>query len=155
MTAREISLSPHIRDVNSPLNELAIRALRRYGEFSAGTIDDQTMLMFIELANEIIDIVQAHPYSTDDSLVYYISQTEARPIPDAVMLAGLLFLYARQQMSAKIQIYEPAFYRALNSHLWLHLNGANASTKIRMRPVDGGTNPKTSTPTNVNTGMPE
>lgn len=125
--------NPHIRDDYSPLQTLVFQALRRYGEMAPGTIDGDTALMFVEFANAILDEVRLHPYAPDAELPYYEALTCARPVPDPVMIAGLLYHYSAQQGSEKIQLYMPGFYRTMNQHLWLAWNG---NTAIRLRAPD-------------------
>jgi hypothetical protein len=129
--------NPHIRDKYSPLNTLAMQALRRFGDFSPGTVDGEVMLMFIEFGNMVIDDIRSHPYWDGNEIDYYASQTDAREIPDIVVVNGLLNQYAQQQGSEKMQMYMPTYYTTLNRELWQVLNG---NTKIRARIVDGGTN---------------
>ena len=129
--------NPHIREKNSPLNTLAMQALRRYGDFHAGTVDGDVMLMFIEFANMIIDEIRMHPYYDGVEIDYYQSPTDVRAISDPIVVAGLLYHYAAQQMSDKLQVYTPQFQRIMNQRLWEQYNG---NTKIQMRIPDGGTN---------------
>ena len=131
--------NPHIREKYSPLNTLAMQALRRYGDFHPGTLDGDLMLMFVEFANMIIDEIRMHVYWDNTEVDYYQSQTDVREIDDQIIVAGLLYHYAAQQMSDKLQIYTPQFQRTMNQRLWEKYNG---NTKIQMRIVDGGTNKK-------------
>jgi len=130
-------LNPHIAEPHSPLSTLAHQALRRFGDFHPGTIDGDVMLMFVEFANMVIDEIRMHPYWDGSELNYYTHPSDIRPIPDPVIIAGLLFHYAMQQSSDKVQIYMPTYNKTLNHQLWTLKNG---NTKIRMRVVDGGTN---------------
>ena len=67
------------------------------------------------------------------------------------MMAGLLYHYALQQSSDKLQIYMPMFNKTLNQQMWQKLNG---NTKIQMTVVDDGTNKrnKNGATTNANNG---
>jgi hypothetical protein len=130
-------VNPHIRSSYSPLQTLIMQVLRRYGEFSPGTVDGDTALMFIEFANMVLDEVRQHPYHDGSDLPYYLSLTDVRQVPDPVIIAGILYHYAMQQGSEKIQFYMPNYFRTLNQLLW---HKANGSTQIRMRVPDGGTN---------------
>lgn len=130
------SLNPHIRDKHSPLEILIQQALRRYGEFAAETIDGEAALMFIEFANMVIDEVNAHPYHQGDPVPYYTALSDARGVPDPAMIAGLLYHFSVQQGSQKIEFYMPAFFRSLNQHMWMALNG---NTTLQARIVDDGT----------------
>jgi hypothetical protein len=145
-------LNRRIRENHSPLDTLAMQALRRYGDFSPGTVDGDTILMFIEFANMVIDEVRAHPYWPNTPLPYYEAITDARPIPDPVIIAGLLFHYAVQQQSDKAESYAPLYYKALNLHLWQQLNG---NTPIRMRQVDDAASERFRQSTNSVNGLPE
>lgn len=138
--AENSSTNPHVRDNYSPLSTLAMQAIRRFGDFNPGTIDGDVMLMFLEFANLIIDDVRMHPYHQGE-LDYYISPDDVREIPDQVIVNGLLYHYAMQQGSEKLQLYMPMYHRSLNQQLWYKLNG---NTPIRMRIVDDGTNPANS-----------
>lgn len=129
--------NPHVRETNSPLNTLAMQALRRYGDFNPGTVEGDVMLMFIEFANMIIDEIRMHPYYNGVEIDYYQSPTDVRAINDQIVVSGLLYHYAAQQMSDKLQIYTPAFQRTMNQRLWEQYNG---NTKIQMRIMDDGTN---------------
>jgi len=133
--------NPHIRPKRSPLQTLIMQALRRYGEFHPGTVDGDVSLMFLEFANMVIDDVRMHPYAPDVELPYYESITDVRDIDDQIIVAGLLYHYAFQQGSDKLQLYMPNYYKTMNQQLWHALNG---NTRIQMRVVDGGTNPRNS-----------
>jgi hypothetical protein len=145
-------LNRRIRDRHSPLDTLAMQALRRYGDFNPGTVDGDTILMFIEFANMVLDEIRAHPYWPNDDLPYYEAITDARPVPDPVIIAGLLFHYAVQQQSDKAESYAPLYYKGLNLHLWHQLNG---NTPIHLRQVDETATEKFRRPTNPVNGLPE
>lgn len=130
-------MNPHIRTGNSPLQTLIMQVLRRYGEFSPGTVDGDTALMFIEFANMTLDEVRNHPYHDGSDLPYYLALSDVRAVPDPIIIAGILYHYAMQQGSDKIQFYMPSYFRTMNQLLWYKANG---STQISMRVVDGGTN---------------
>ena len=136
--AERSNSNPHITDKNSSLQALSMQALRRFGDFHPGTVDGDVLLMFIEFANLVIDEIRMHPYHDGSDINYYESVTDVRPIDDNIIVSGLLFHYAAQQGSEKMQMYVPAFYRALNQQLWRKKNG---NTQIRLRVVDDGTNP--------------
>ena len=133
------NVNPHIRDNNSPLSTLALQALRRYGDFNSGSVDGDVMGMFVEFANMIIDEVRMHPYYDGVDINYYQSATDVRNIDDQIIIDGLLYHYAAQQGSEKLQIYTPQFQRILNQQMWAKYNG---NTKLQLRTVDGGTNPR-------------
>ncbi len=79
------STSPQITSPYAPLEQLVLRALRRYGEMSPSTMDADTMLEFIDYANSVLDDVMGHPYWTKGvTIPYYTHQTDCRPVPDHV-----------------------------------------------------------------------
>jgi len=135
--AEQSNTNPHIREINSPLNTLAMQALRRYGDFHPGTVDGDVMLMFVEFANMVIDEIRMHPYHDGTDIDYYQSATDVRPIKDVIIVQGLLYHYAVQQGSEKMQAYMPTYFQTLNRELWAKKNG---NTKIQMTVVDDGTN---------------
>lgn len=144
---------PNIGHDYAPLNELILRAIRRFGDFSPSSINGDVQNMFIEFANAIVDDVLNHPYfNGDENLTYYISATDKRPIRDNIMLAGLTAYYSFQQMSEKTQGYQAMYYQSLNRTLWQMMNGG--STKMQLRPVDGGSNKDHSPEVSAVNGLP-
>jgi hypothetical protein len=128
--------NPQITDKFSDLQTLTTQALRRYGDFAPGSASGDVTLMFIEFANMVVDEVRSHPYWPEDTpLDYYTSPTDVRPIPDPVVLAGLLFHYSIQQLSNKAQAYQPAYARALNQQLHYAIRG---NERPRFVVQDGG-----------------
>ena len=126
---------------------------RRYGDFSASTIEAEALSMMIELANMVVDDVRMHPYAstTMQSVPYYHAMQERSVIPDNIMVAGLLFYYSEQQGSERVGSYGPKYARTMNQELWRQTAG---NTKLQMRPWDGGTNKtRTSGTTDPNTGL--
>ena len=129
--------NPQIKNGRSPLQTLCMQALRRYGEFSPGTVDGDVLLMFIDFANMVIDDIRMHPYAPTSSTEnangttttqpvafdYYESLSDVRDIDDIIIVQGLLYHYAMQQGSEKLQMYMPMYHRTLNQQLWLRLNG--------------------------------
>lgn len=112
------STSPQITDKYAPLDVLTLRALRRYGEMAPSTVDGETTIMFMDYANSILDDIMEHPYwQKGVELAYYTHQTETRPVPDTLLLAGLIAKYALDQASAKAQRYEADYYKRLNQVL--------------------------------------
>ena len=142
--AAQSDTNPQIKDGNSPLQTLAMQALRRYGDFHPGTVDSDVILMFIEFANMVIDEIRQHPYHDNTDIDYYTSPTDTRPVKDIIIVSGLLFHYATQQGSEKISLYMPTYYSTLNRELW---NKKNGNTKIQLTVVDNGTNKR-----NINGG---
>lgn len=110
------SSNPNIRDHHSPLEDLIIKILRRYGEFNPSSVDGEVTLMMIDFANAILLDYNTHPYRTGDTpILDYISQQEARSIPDEIIMSGLLYYYSVQQMSEKMTAYRAMYYSNLNT----------------------------------------
>ena len=135
------SFNPHLSAaVNSPLETLARQALRRYGDNAAGVVEAEALLMFIELANLVVDDFRMHPYGTShDHLVeYFQSLQDARAIPDNIMVQGLLFQYALQQADDRMQIYSGQYYKTLNTEMLRRKDGVK---RYKFIPTDGGSSP--------------
>lgn len=148
----DTDLNPHREgDAYSELNALIDSALRRYGDFAPGEASASLRLMFIEFANMVIDDIRMHPYWDGVEIPYYAHGSESRPIDDHVMVAAMLYRYSEQQVSGKLQLYAPAYFRALNQSLWRKING---NTKLRVRPTDGGSNKAFSRKTSTTNGLP-
>lgn len=137
----------------SPLDALIRQALTRYGSFSSGQLTAEAALPFLHFANEIIDEVNQHPYRTGFPLIdYYTSLQDIRPVDDSIIVHGLMAKYAIQQRSEAAGLNDGLYNRTINSRLWHAIAG---NTRIRVRPVDGGSNRSQSPTTNPYTGMPE
>jgi len=148
------SRSPHIRDEYSPLQHLAMNALRLWGEYHPSTMDSDMSILMLDLANDVVGEWNDHPYVKEAGLTpvdEYVSIEEARSIPDDVMTKGILAHYAVQQFSPKAQLIMPQYYKLMNRRTWDILSGGG---KIRLRQVDGGTTPDHQVQTNPTTGMP-
>ena len=147
-------LTPHISgDNTSRLEDLSRMVFRRYGDFSASTVEAEALSMMIELANMVVDDVRMHPYATTamHQIPYYHAMQERRAIPDNIMVAGLLVYYAEQQGSERVSSYGPKYARTMNQELWRQTAG---NTKLQMRPWDGGTNKtRNAATTDPNTGL--
>ena len=124
----------------SPLETLARQALRRYGDNAAGVVEAEALLMFIELANLVVDDFRMHPYGTSDDLLvaYYDALQDARPIPDNIMVQGLLFQYALQQADERMQLYSGQYYKTLNTEMLRRKDGMK---RYKFIPTDGGSSP--------------
>lgn len=137
------SANPQIRDEYSPLNALVTQAMRAYGEFGVSTINEETNLLLLDFANEVVTAYNTHPYGPNeqglDEVKEYTSVNDARPISDQIMRAGLIAHYATQQGSPKANYYVPRYMRLMNTILWHQLS--NGSGPIKLRQVDDGTNP--------------
>jgi len=116
--AERSGLTPNKETPYGSLQSLMTRALRRYGDFNPGTIDGATYSMFIDFANEVVEEVRTHPLFTGDQIDYYTHQEETRPIPDLLMVTGLMFKYAIQQSSEKAKTYGPNYYKIMNTTLY-------------------------------------
>jgi len=130
--------NPHLQNGHSSLETISLQAIRQFGDFNPGTVDSSVLSMFLQFANQVIDDVRSHPYYTGYPVLdYYTSITDTRPINDTIVRSGLLYHYAMQQGSEKIEIFAPLYNRNMNQLLWQELNG---NTNIRLRIVDEGTN---------------
>lgn len=120
--------------VNSPISDLISNALVQWGAGNPGSADAATVLMFLTYANQVISIVNRHPYREGmEALPYVKHPSDESPVNDLLMIAGLLHFHAEQQGSERMQIYAPKFYREMNSILWDELAG---NSKISLRPMD-------------------
>jgi len=130
-------LAPHIKDEPAPLREIVHRALRRFGDFSPASVQGDAASMFLEFANIVLDDWNFHPYyrEYEYEVAPYVSVDEARPIPDVVMLHGLLMHYSVQQMSEKAPVYQAMYYQTLNREAYRTLTDGN-NPKLLFRPVD-------------------
>lgn len=130
--------NPHIKAPYAPLETLAFQALRRYGDMHPGTVDGEVMMMFIEFANLVIEDLRGHPYWDNPEIDYYAHPSEFRPIPDSILIAGLLYHYSVQQQSNKIEAYGPMYFKSMNRTLYQRKYG---SGKIEMSPWDKSQRP--------------
>lgn len=138
----------------SPLSELVAQALRRFGDTSPYAADGELMLLFLDMANQVLEDVRTHPYwepyirpegdprvdvgDPGADLPYYIALEDIRPIPDIIMTAGLTAHYALQQSSQRTGALKQVYDTTMNRVLYNRRYG-NAS--ISVRPMDGGSNP--------------
>jgi hypothetical protein len=99
----------------------------------------------------VIEDYRSHPYYDGRKIEYYKSANEARPIPDQIMLLGLLAHYSFQQMSEKTPGYQAMYFKTMNQIMWHDLNG---NTALQMRPMDGGSRKSESSRTEVTNGLP-
>lgn len=125
--------NPHLSEPHSNLEALVMQALRRYGDMHPGTVDGEVMMMFIEFANYVIEELRAHPYWDNLEIDYYIHMTDTRPIPDPIMVSGLLYQYAIQQQSNKVEAYGPMYFKTMNRILY---NRKFGNADIEMAPWD-------------------
>lgn len=126
--------APHVtyNQSYSPLSALISQVVRIYGDFAS--TDGETVMMFLNFANEILSDIRKHPYGAAfASVPDYKHPADTRDVPDRVIRAGLLYYYAVQQGSAKTAPYSAAYYKTLNGDLWDILNG---NTPISLRAVD-------------------
>jgi len=105
---------------------------------SPSTMDAETMLMFMDYANSVIDDLMEHPYWTKGvSVPYFTHTTQTRPVPDTVLLAGLISKYAIDQDSKKANVYNTDYLKRLNQVMARTKFGVGA--EFSMQAVDNGT----------------
>lgn len=126
------TLAPHTSAPSpySPLEELIAAAIRRYGDFSTRRVTPDVVLMMIDGANEIVELVNGHPYWEGVQLDYYIAQSERRPIPDLIMVRGLLAWFAEQQASDKFPNAWQAYNKWLNQVLYTRKYGGSVRHEL-------------------------
>ena len=123
------SSNPNIRDQYSPLEDLIIKVLRRYGEFHPSSVDGEVYLMMIDFANSVLLDYNTHPYRTGDTeIADYISLSEARDLPDEIVMSGLIYYYSVQQMSQKMNAYRAVYYDNLHRITYHNKFGNKAIT---------------------------
>ncbi|CAK9091020.1 Uncharacterized protein SCF082_LOCUS42900 [Durusdinium trenchii] len=83
------------------------------------------------MANEIVEDVRAHPYWQSGQIDYYTDIEEVRPIPDQIVINGILFKFSEQQMSEKARLYGPKYFSTMSQILWERLNG-NAPINVHV-----------------------
>lgn len=133
------STSPQIVNPYAPLEQLSLRAIKRYGEMAASTVEGEVQMMFIDYANSILDDIMQHPYwEKGKEITYYTHQTEARAVPDTVMVAGLLAKFSVDQESKKAGQYIGEYYLRLNQVLARWKFGVGAEFEMQAVDVDGG-----------------
>jgi hypothetical protein len=125
--------NPHLSEPYSNLEALVFQALRRYGDMHPGTIDGEVMMMFVEFANLVIEDLRGHSYWDNPEIDYYTHPSEQRPIPDSIVVSGLLYHYSVQQQSNKIEAYGPMYFKMMNRILYQRKFG---SGKIEVSPWD-------------------
>ena len=93
-------------------------------------------MMFIELANRVVEEVRRHPYWTGGDIDYYNDPTENRPINDLIMIDGLgsLLYPARQVVVFFLQLYQANLTDTL-------LERDIGNKKLSINIKDGGSNP--------------
>lgn len=121
----------------SPLEDLVRSALTRAGNYSPSRIDGEVMMMFIELANRVVEEVRRHPYWTHGDIDYYNDPTEWRPINDLIMIDGLTAHYFIQQGSEKAMVFLQLYQANLTDTL---LERDIGNKKLEINIKDGGSN---------------
>jgi hypothetical protein len=130
---RYSAMNPQIAEPHSPLDTLIIDALREYGEMNPNTLVADSQLLFIRLANKVVEDYRSHYYSDMPDMDYYVSMQETRQIPDVIMLLGLQHYYALQQASEKAKLKAPEYYQRLNQTLY---NRKFGNGPIEIQPYD-------------------
>lgn len=120
---------------SSPLEALFLRALRRFGEMAASTVEADAISLALDYGNEVIDDILGHPYfPAGGALPYYTHPSDCRGIPDHIVVAGLLFRHAADQKSKAADRYEVAYYAKLNQLMARVKFGTGA--EFRLQAVD-------------------
>lgn len=135
--AENSTTAPHIRQGNAPLNVLIKRAIVRHGDFNPEVVGGEIDMAMLEWANLIIDDVRAHPYWSGP-LDYYTHPSEARDVPDNVIVAGLVAKYADQQGDENAGRRHAQYLHTLNQLLYYRIYG---NRQHEIRPRDGGSRP--------------
>lgn len=118
----------------SAIDHLGRAAARRYGNNSAGGPDGDLLLMFLEYANRVIEEINSHPYwikAGNDQVDYYVALTETRPIPDLIIIDGIVAHHAFQQKSKLADKFEGKFYQNMNRILYNRLHGGNPRHELQ------------------------
>jgi hypothetical protein len=138
--AERSALSPHTSatDGFSTLEELARMALRRAGDFGESAVKGEVAHLMVDLSHNIIEDVRTHMYWDGTALDYYTSITETRPVPDTIIMHGLVAFYTLQQGSKKAEVALKMYYRALNQALFRRKFG---NVSLALDPVTGPSNP--------------
>lgn len=139
MAKKPKSTAPHIVNPNASLEQLAARAMRRYGEWAVTTGDGEAMLVFLDYANAIIDELHKHPYWEKGlELPYYTHISDARAIPDNIVVSGLLARLAADQGSRKAPQFYAEYFDRMNTILATKKFGVGAEFQFQAVDVDGG-----------------
>lgn len=137
--ATKKSTSPQIVSPYAPLEQLSLRAIKRYGEMAASTVEGEVQLMFVDYANTILDDIMAHPYWTKGKEIpYYTHQTDVRPVPDNMMVAGLLAKFSADQESKKAGLYMGEYFKSLNQLLARWKFGVGPEFSMQTVDYEGG-----------------
>lgn len=130
---RKSAQAPNISQPYADLDDMITKAIQRFGNMSAQTVQGDVRLMMVGYANVIIEELRAHPYFSIPDLDYYISLNDKRPIPDEIMIAGLTYYYADWNDSNKAAKFGRAYYKNMNTILYQRKFGTG---KIEMNTVD-------------------
>lgn len=118
----------------SPLETLALQALRDFGDFSAERASGETMLMMVQHANQVIEDIVSHAYWTGGAVAYYEALADIRQIPDLIVQRGLLAYFAQQQGSERMNSLLGNYFRTMNVVLYNRMTGG--SVPLSMAVVD-------------------
>lgn len=130
------SLNPQKSPTYSPLETLAMQALRDFGDHSAARSGGETVLKMIQHANQVIEDLYAHPYWSGGLIDYYQSQADIRPIPDLILQRGMLAYHAIQQGSERAPILLQMYQRLMNQMLYTRMAGGNPPLSLSVMDKD-------------------
>jgi len=125
--------NPQVSTPYSPLENLITDAFERFGNMEAQSVDSNVKRIMLRYANKIVEDVRIHPYASLPDLDYYTSLQETRPIPDEIMISGLVYHYAKWMDSSKARTFFAEYGQALNQILYQRKYG---SGKLQMNTVD-------------------
>lgn len=130
---RKSAQFPNVKDPHSPLSLLINEAIGLFGNMSTDTIPGSILMTLLRRANSIVEDVRIHPYTTLPDLDYYISFDDVRPIPDEIMIAGLLYHYSFWMKSDFVKNHYIQYQKTLGQILYQRKFG---SGKIQMNTID-------------------
>jgi hypothetical protein len=129
----------------SSLRELAIMALKQFGDFSASRTAGDSMFYMIDAANQVLEVIMTHPYWDKGEVSYYKSLDDIRPVPDQIIKSGILAWYALDQGSKKAQTLGNAHFSMMNLILY-RLKFGTGNVSHEMENVDKDANGYSASP---------
>ena len=115
------SQQPNIDEPFSNLESLINDALKNFGNLYIDSIDPGVKALLLGRANRIVEDMRAHPYYPLPDLDYYKSLTDKRPIPDEIMISGLLYHYARFMRDSEWKEREKEYYTTASQILYTRM----------------------------------